>query len=58
MTETPAQGHSGESDQQPADRLQPDADHPDRKQRQDELLDESVEESFPASDPISPKRIT
>jgi hypothetical protein len=28
------------------------------QQRQDELLDEAVEETFPASDPISPKRIT
>ena len=26
--------------------------------RQDQLLDEAVEETFPASDPISPKRIT
>ena len=30
----------------------------DLQQRQDELLDEAVEETFPASDPISPKRIT
>ncbi len=29
-----------------------------RQRRQDELLDESVEETFPASDPISPKQIT
>jgi hypothetical protein len=28
------------------------------KERQDKLLDEAVEETFPASDPISPKRIT
>jgi hypothetical protein len=26
--------------------------------RQDALLDEAVEETFPASDPISPQRIT
>ena len=26
--------------------------------RQDKLVDEAVEETFPASDPISPKRIT
>ncbi len=26
--------------------------------RQDALLDEAVEETFPASDPIAPKRIT
>lgn len=28
------------------------------KKRQDELLDEAVEETFPASDPISPKHVT
>jgi hypothetical protein len=30
----------------------------DLKQRQEQLLDEAIEETFPASDPISPKRIT
>lgn len=30
----------------------------DMEERQDQLLDEAVEETFPASDPISPKRIT
>jgi hypothetical protein len=30
----------------------------DLAQRQDELLDEAVEETFPASDPIAPKHIT
>ena len=30
----------------------------DLKRRQDQLLDEAIEETFPASDPISPKRIT
>lgn len=30
----------------------------DLEARQDQLLDEAVEETFPASDPISPKRIT
>jgi hypothetical protein len=28
------------------------------KQRQEELLDEAIEETFPASDPIAPKQIT
>jgi hypothetical protein len=28
------------------------------EERQDKLLDEAVEETFPGSDPISPKRIT
>jgi hypothetical protein len=30
----------------------------DLDERQDRLLDEAVEETFPASDPVSPKRIT
>jgi hypothetical protein len=30
----------------------------DLHERQDQLVDEAVEETFPASDPISPKRIT
>lgn len=33
-------------------------DTQDRKERQEELLDEGVEETFPASDPVSVKRIT
>lgn len=27
-------------------------------ERQDDLLDEAIEETFPASDPVSPKQIT
>jgi|tagenome__1003787_1003787.scaffolds.fasta_scaffold20847376_1 hypothetical protein len=30
----------------------------DLKQRQEQLVDQAIEETFPASDPISPKRIT
>ena len=30
----------------------------DAESRQEALLDEAIEESFPASDPISPKHIT
>ena len=30
----------------------------DLEERQDQLVDEAVEETFPASDPISPKHIT
>ncbi|WP_298961854.1 hypothetical protein [uncultured Methylobacterium sp.] len=30
----------------------------DLGERQDQLLDQAVEETFPASDPLSPKRIT
>jgi hypothetical protein len=33
--------------------------HPhDRDKRQEDLVDEAIEETFPASDPISPKHIT
>lgn len=35
-----------------------DLDYLGKKDRQDVLVDEAVEETFPASDPISPKRIT
>jgi hypothetical protein len=30
----------------------------DLRARQEQLIDEAVEETFPASDPIAPKRIT
>ena len=30
----------------------------DMEERQEQLIDEAVEESFPASDPVSPKQIT
>lgn len=30
----------------------------DPGERQDDLLDEAIEETFPASDPVSPKQIT
>ena len=30
----------------------------DLRKRQEKLIDESVEETFPASDPATPKRIT
>lgn len=30
----------------------------DAEDRQEALMDEAVEETFPASDPVSPKRIT
>ncbi|MFC3080017.1 hypothetical protein ACFODL_18095 [Phenylobacterium terrae] len=36
----------------------PCAEDADLRARQEELLDEAVEETFPASDPIAPKRIT
>ena len=50
----------------PADRKIPEGEKPDQldpkeedaKNRQEALIDESVEETFPASDPPTPKRIT
>lgn len=49
-----------------ADRTIPEGEKPDQldpeeedaKNRQEALIDESVEETFPASDPPTPKRIT
>lgn len=38
------------------DQLDPNEE--DARNRQEALIDESVEESFPASDPPTPKRIT
>ncbi|MFN3522459.1 MAG: hypothetical protein ACK4YQ_09435 [Phenylobacterium sp.] len=54
---TPAQRHArklkpGEKPDQLAERAK------DAESRQEALLDEAVEESFPGSDPIAPKRIT
>jgi hypothetical protein len=42
-------------DDRAADRL---SDKKERRAHQEELLDEGVEETFPASDPVSVKRIT
>ena len=54
---SPAQGHSGETADMAADRID-DAEGLKGKERQEVLMDEAVEESFPASDPPSPKHIT
>jgi hypothetical protein len=55
----PAQGHSGEAADKAAESA-PGERKPgeDLDQRQEDLVDEAVEETFPASDPISPKHIT
>jgi hypothetical protein len=54
-----AQGHSGEAADKAAEGVKSeDLDEMDRHQRQQALLDEGVEETFPASDPVSVKRIT
>ena len=47
--------HSDDDDA--ADDLTPASDHEGRRRR-DELLDEGVEETFPASDPVAVKHIT
>ena len=58
-TSKPAQGHSGEAADLAADRLEDcDLDSMSKHERQDALIDEAVEETYPASDPISPKHIT
>lgn len=51
----PAQGHSGEAADMAADRVNKEREG---QSKQDALLDEGVEETFPASDPVSVKRIT
>lgn len=42
------------ADAAPGDRVEGE----DLEARQDQLLDQAIQETFPASDPISPKRIT
>jgi hypothetical protein len=55
---TPTAGHSGEGINS-ADHVEnKDLDSLKGKERQDALLDEAVDETFPASDPVSVKRIT
>ena len=55
----PAQGHSGEAADLAADRVHAqDLDELHAKDRQEVLLEEGLEETFPASDPVSVKRIT
>ncbi|MGY2051972.1 hypothetical protein [Methylobacterium sp. JK268] len=54
---------AGETGRSLADRAAEAAPGPRRPdenlaERQDKLLDEALEETFPASDPIAPKRIT
>ena len=56
--DVPTKGHSGEGINS-ADHVEnKDLDSLDRDARQDALLDEAVDETFPASDPVSVKRIT
>lgn len=54
-THLPAGGVRGDDDKA-ADAITPE-EH-DTHRRKDELLDEGVEETFPASDPVAVKHIT
>ena len=48
-----------QDDDEAADDLKPQgAEHDHLHRRRDELLDEGVEETFPASDPVAVKHIT
>ena len=53
---TRTKGGERGNDDRAADRVRP--EHDDAADHQEELLDEGVEETFPASDPVSVKRIT
>jgi hypothetical protein len=52
----PTKGHSGEGVNS-ADHLEK-GGATSKEKHQEDLLDEAVDETFPASDPISPKHIT
>ena len=56
-TQTPA-GGVRDDDDRAVDELKPEGSQPDDRQRKDERLDEGVEETFPASDPVAVKHIT
>ena len=55
---SPSQGHSGEGINSADHVDSKDLDALDGDKRQDALLDEAIDETFPASDPVSVKRIT
>jgi hypothetical protein len=57
MMSDPQTPHTDDDDA--AEDLAPGSDeHETRRRRHDELLDEGVEETFPASDPVAVKHIT
>ena len=59
MTDTDRQPPQHEDDDQAASDLTPaNHEHDHVRRRHDELLDEGVEETFPASDPVAVKHIT
>ena len=59
MTPQDHQPPQHEDDDKAAGDLNPSgAEHEEKRRRHDELLDEGVEETFPASDPVAVKHIT
>jgi hypothetical protein len=50
--------NQADDDRAAGDARPEDAGHDETKRRHDELLDEGVEETFPASDPVAVKHIT
>ena len=57
MMSDPQTPHTDDDDA--AEDLTPEsAEHESKRRRHDELLDEGVEETFPASDPVAVKHIT
>ena len=56
-TRLPQGGVRGDDDKAAGD-LRPEGAKPEDHKRKDELLDEGVEETFPASDPVAVKHIT
>jgi hypothetical protein len=57
MADTHKPDHA-DDDRAAGDAKPEDAGHEETKRRHDELLDEGVEETFPASDPVAVKHIT
>ena len=58
MTDRPQDADHRRDDAAAADTDPQDAERRPDKARKDELLDEGIEETFPASDPVAVKHIT
>ncbi len=58
MTDRPQDADHSRDDDAAADADPKDAERRPNKKRHDELLDEGIEETFPASDPVAVKHIT
>ena len=55
---TGPEGNSGQRADMAVEALTPAAEDPSHPDREDERLEEGLEETFPASDPVSAKHIT